>query len=296
MQSTLGGGESSGNRRPPHLLRHRKIPVRALVPNAFTLLSLCAGLTAIRMAIEHHFTTAFILLVVAAAIDGIDGRLARALKVQSRFGAELDSLADTVSFGVAPALVIYLWGLGGLKAFGWVAVVVFACCMGLRLARFNSALEVDKPKWQSNYFTGIPAPAGALTVMLPFYIDGIGLFSVTAYPLAIALYVLAIAFMLVSTIPTWSGKLLGERIRRELALPILGAIALVLAMLWSYPYATASLLVIVYLALIPFSYRRYRQKLAMDERSLTAGAYEAMTEPPAAVRADLQVPPGETKH
>jgi CDP-diacylglycerol---serine O-phosphatidyltransferase len=251
-------------RRRRMLYRGSKIPVRALVPNFFTLLSLCAGLTAIRMAIEFKFDAAVLLVAAAAVIDGIDGRLARALKVQSRFGAELDSLADTVNFGVAPALLIYIWGLGTMKGFGWVAALVFACCMGLRLARFNSALDTEKPKWMSNYFTGIPAPAGALVVLLPFYIDGIGVVDVKSYPALIACFTLAVAFMLVSTIPTWSGKLLGERISREIVLPIFAGLALLVGLVWSYPYPTVSVLVLLYLAIIPFSYRRFRQKLLMD--------------------------------
>lgn len=293
----------SAQRRPhdrPHertLLRHRKIPVRALVPNFFTLLSLCAGLTAIRMAIELKFETALILVAAAALIDGIDGRLARALKVPSRFGAELDSLADTVNFGVAPALLLYIWGMGGMKGFGWVAALVFACCMALRLARFNSALDTEKPKWQGNYFTGIPAPAGAITVLLPFYLDGSGLIDVRAYPFLIALYVLAVAFMLVSTIPTWSGKLLGERISRELVLPIFAGLALVVGLLWTYPYVTLSVLVFLYLCLIPISYQRFQQKLAAD--------HHYGTTPPDRAAADdinlphgsqIGTPPTETKH
>ncbi len=274
------------------LLRNRQIPVRALLPNFFTLLSLCAGLTAIRVAIEHKYETALLLIAAAALIDGIDGRLARALKVPSRFGAELDSLADTVNFGVAPALLLYIWGLGGMKGFGWVAALVFACCMALRLARFNAALDTDKPKWMSNYFTGIPAPAGAITVLLPFYLNGLEIVNIRDYPFLIALYVLAIAFMLVSTIPTWSGKLLGERISREWVLPIFALAALVVGLLWSYPYATVSLLVAGYLALIPFSYRRFHMRLASDP------AYQAQAgfAPAAAEPTDLVVPPNETKH
>jgi CDP-diacylglycerol---serine O-phosphatidyltransferase len=235
-----------------------------------------------------------LLVAVAGLIDGIDGRLARALKVQSRFGAELDSLADTVNFGVAPALLLYAWGLGGLKEFGWVAAMVFACCMGLRLARFNAALDTEKPKWMSNYFTGIPAPAGAVTVLLPFYLDKVGVVSMPAYPMAIALYTLAIAFMLVSTIPTWSGKLLGERISRDMVLPILAGVALVLGLLWAYPYATVSSLVIGYLVAIPFGWRRYRERMQQEP----AAAFDApVGDAYPTERADpLRVPPGETKH
>ena len=157
-------------RRGRTLFRHSKIPVRMLVPNFFTLLSLCAGLTAIRMAIEQRYEMAIALVVIAAALDGVDGRLARALKAQSKFGAELDSLADFVNFGVAPAVIVFVWGLTPLKGFGWIAVLVFALAMGLRLARFNAMIDVERPKWQSNYFTGMPAPAGAITVLLPLYV------------------------------------------------------------------------------------------------------------------------------
>jgi len=252
--------ENAARRRGRLLFRERKVPVRLLVPNFFTLLSLCAGVTAIRMAIEGRYELAIGLIVAAAILDGVDGRLARALKAQSRFGAELDSLADFINFGVAPAIVLFTWGLTGLKGFGWIAVLLFACGMGLRLARFNSMLEVDKPKWQSNYFTGIPAPAGAITVLLPFYVDGLGIIAVREFPLFIALYTLTMAFLLVSTIPTFSGKLMGERIRGELLLPILTAVAAVIGLLVTYPYLTLTVVTLGYLATIPLSYRRYRRK------------------------------------
>lgn len=276
------------------LFRHRRIPVKALLPNLFTLLSLCAGLTAIRMAIELKFEAALLLIVAAALIDGIDGRLARALKVQSRFGAELDSLADTVNFGVGPALILYIWGFGNLQSFGWVAAMVFACCMGLRLARFNAAIDTEKPKWMSNYFTGIPAPAGAMVVLLPLYLNGTGLIRVTDYPALIAIYVLAIAFMLVSTIPTWSGKLLGERISRDYVLPILAGVALVLGLLWSYPYQTASVLTIAYLALVPFSYRQFRARSSADAALVPSAGPADFGEINRG--ASLSALPGETKH
>ena len=285
-------GLDGRNRRT--LFRHSRIPVKALLPNMFTLLSLCAGLTAIRMAIEFKYEAALLLIIAAALIDGIDGRLARALKVQSRFGAELDSLADTVNFGVAPALILYIWGFGNLQAFGWVASMVFACCMGLRLARFNAAIDTEKPKWMSNYFTGIPAPAGAMTVLLPLYLNGTGLIRVTEYPALIAIYVLAIAFMLVSTIPTWSGKLLGERVSRDYVLPIFAGVALVLGLLWSYPYQTASVLTLCYLALVPFSYRRFRAKLSRDVGLGSAGAAPGYGD--VGHSSTLSVPQGETKH
>jgi CDP-diacylglycerol---serine O-phosphatidyltransferase len=290
-------------RRGRLLFRHRKIPVRMIAPNFFTLLALCAGITAIRMAIEQRYDMAVALVVLAGLLDGVDGRLARALKAQSKFGAELDSLADFVSFGVAPAIIVYTWGLGPLRGLGWIAVLVFACGMGLRLARFNAMIDVEKPKWQSNYFTGMPAPAGAIMVLLPLYLDGVGLSWMRDYPATTALYTLAMAFLLVSTIPTFSGKLLGERVKREWVMPILVGVAGLIGLLVTYPYPTLAVFVIAYLAMVPLSYRRYHAKLAEPaaapfdvDAQVPAGA------PPPAGSTTAQsgtVPPlqpGHTKH
>jgi CDP-diacylglycerol--serine O-phosphatidyltransferase len=237
-----------------------------VVPNFFTVLSLCAGLTAIRMAIEQQLDMAIALIVIAALLDGVDGRLARALKAQSKFGAELDSLADFVNFGVAPAMLMYTWGLRDLpRGQGWIVALIFAMAMGLRLARFNSMIDVEKPRWQANYFTGMPAPAGAVVVLLPLYLDKLGLFAVHAWPWLIAVYMLAAAFLLVSTIPTFSGKLLGERISRDYVLPIfVGGVALV-GLLLTYPFGTLSVLTLLYLATIPWSYRRFEHHMSAPQ-------------------------------
>jgi CDP-diacylglycerol---serine O-phosphatidyltransferase len=284
--------------RRRRLFRGRKIPVKMLVPNFFTLLSLCAGVTGIRMAIEQRYDVALLLIVLAALIDGIDGRVARALKAQSRLGAELDSLADFVNFGIAPALVVYTWGLGGLRDFGWIAVLVFACCMGLRLARFNAMLDVDTPKWQSNYFTGVPAPAGAMVVLLPLYLDALGIVEVRAYPKIIALYTLAMAFLLVSTIPTFSGKLMGERIKREWVPAIFGGLALMISLLVTYPHATMAVVALAYLAIIPLSWRRWHHLNTQDlaERSLRAGAMDGTVVPGATAGGGVVSPSTLTKH
>src|SRR6476619_6831885 len=155
--------------------RFRPVPVRMLVPNLITLLALCAGLTAMRIAVEGRLDLALAAIVFAAALDGIDGRIARMLKGTSRFGAELDSLADFVNFGVAPALILYFWGLHELGNAGWIAAMVFAISTGLRLARFNVMIDdPNKPLWAGNFFTGIPAPAGAITVLLPIYLGFLG--------------------------------------------------------------------------------------------------------------------------
>src|SRR6201991_979516 len=155
--------------------RFRTIPVRMLVPNVITLLAICAGLTAIRMAIEGRIELALGAIVFAAILDGIDGRVARMIKGQSRFGAELDSLADFVNFGVAPALILYFWQLHELGHAGWIGAMVFAICAGLRLARFNVMIDdPSRPPWAGNFFVGIPAPAGAITVLLPIYLFFLG--------------------------------------------------------------------------------------------------------------------------
>src|SRR5437879_7877221 len=163
-------------RAPQKRRRFRQIPVRTLVPNLITLLALCAGLTAIRFAIEAKLEWALAAVVFAALLDGIDGRVARLLKGTSRFGAELDSLADFVNFGVAPALILYFWGLQDLGHAGWIAAMVFAICCGLRLARFNVMIDdPNRPVWAANFFVGMPAPGGAITVLLPIYIYFLGM-------------------------------------------------------------------------------------------------------------------------
>jgi len=273
MDPVLPRLETQERRRRSRLLfRQSKIPLRLLVPNFFTVLSLCAGLTAIRMAIEQRYEMAIALVVIAALLDGVDGRLARALKAQSKFGAELDSLADFVNFGVAPAVIVFIWGLGSLpRGFGWIVALVFALAMGLRLARFNSMIDVERPKWQANYFTGMPAPAGAITVLLPLYLDGLALFDVRAWPWLIAFYMLAMAVLLVSTIPTFSGKLLGERISGDYVLPVFVGAAAGVALLVTYPYGTLAIATLAYLGTMPISYRRFERKL-YEPAAQTAGA------------------------
>src|SRR5215469_3639208 len=151
--------------------RFRPIPVRMLVPNVITLLAICAGLTAIRLSTEGRMDVAVAAIVFAAVLDGIDGRIARLIKGQSKFGAELDSLADFVNFGVAPGLILYFWQLHELHNGGWIAAMVFAISGSLRLARFNATIDdPNKPPFAGNYFTGVPAPAGAICVLLPIYL------------------------------------------------------------------------------------------------------------------------------
>lgn len=254
--------ETEHCRRRRSLFRHQRIPVCILVPNFFTLLGLCAGLTSIRMGIEGRYDLAVTAIVFAACLDGIDGRIARLLKASSRFGAELDSLADFVNFGVAPAFLIFNWGLGDLKSAGWICVMIFALASALRLARFNAALDEEKPKWQSNYFMGMPTPAAAIAMLLPLYLDQLGIDETKAqWALKIVLvYTAFIAFMMVSSIPTYSGKLLGERVGREWVLPIFVGAIVVVAFLFTYPYETLTVLTCLYLGFIPLSWHAFRDK------------------------------------
>jgi CDP-diacylglycerol---serine O-phosphatidyltransferase len=254
--------KETNRRRRRRLFSHSRIPVRMLVPNFFTLLGLCAGLTSIRMSIEGRWELALVAIVFAAMLDGIDGRVARLLKASSRFGAELDSLADFVNFGVAPAFLIFTWGLKDFKSGGWIVVLIFALASALRLARFNAAVDEEKPKWQSNFFVGMPTPAAAIVVLLPFYLVNLGIDLLHSRVLmtGVMLYTLAIAVMMVSTIPTYSGKLLGERIQREWVLPIFMLAVAYVAYLVTYPYETLAVSTLAYLAAIPLSWKRYNRK------------------------------------
>ena len=269
-------------RRRRRLFSHQRVPVRMLVPNFFTLLGLCAGLTSIRMSIEGRWDVALAAIVFAAMLDGIDGRVARLLKASSRFGAELDSLADFVNFGVAPAILLFTWGLVDIKSIGWICVMMFALASALRLARFHVAVDEEKPKWQSNFFTGMPTPAAAIVVLLPFYLAKLGLDANNSRLAmsAVLVYTVIIAVMMVSTIPTYSGKLLGERIRREYVLPIfILAIGLV-ACLLTFPYETLAIVSLSYLAAIPLSWRRFLTKERETQETPTAVSPGAPSEPP----------------
>src|SRR5262249_30808468 len=252
---------SSGD---PRRRRFRRIPVRTLAPNMVTLLAMCAGLTAIRMAFEGRYMLALAAIVFAAILDGIDGRLARFLKGTSRFGAELDSLSDFVNFGVAPALVVYFWGLHDLKSAGWIAAMVFAICGGLRLARFNvMAEEPDRPAWASNFFVGMPAPMGAITVLLPIYVTFLGVPHSSVLNWSTLFYTLVIALLMISRLPVYSGKRVGTRVPPEMVGPVIVIIVLSIGLLIAYPWILLPLGTLAYLGSLPFgllSYRRYQQR------------------------------------
>lgn len=266
----------------------RQVPIRMLVPSMLTLLALCSGLTSIRLSFEGDFPIAIAAIVLAGVLDALDGRVARALKSTSRFGAELDSLADFVNFGVAPSILLYAWLLEGLGNFGWIAGLVFAVCAALRLARFNVALDDrDRPVWAGRFFVGVPAPAGALVLLLPVYLQLAGLPQFEAGAPAVLVYELVIGFLMVSQLPSYSGKQFGERVPRELVLPIFMAVVLAVALLIAFPWQMLTIFTLVYLGSLPFafnSHRRLRGK-ATPPAKATTGAGKTATAGKAATSA-----------
>jgi CDP-diacylglycerol---serine O-phosphatidyltransferase len=244
-----------------------------MVPNLITLLALCAGLTAIRLAAEGTFEWAVYAIVFAAVLDGIDGRVARLIKGTSRFGAELDSLADFVNFGVAPAVTLYFWSLHDARAAGWIAAMIFAIAAGLRLARFNVSIDdPSRPSWAASFFVGLPAPAGAFTVLLPVYLHFIGALPEpsVALPLTLA-YTLVIAFLMVSHLPVFSGKKVGRRVRPDLRLPIVVGVVAFIALLIAYPWPVLTAGTILYIASLPFGWISYRGYVRRDAQAAVQG-------------------------
>lgn len=262
--------------------RFRAVPFRIILPNLVTLLALCMGLTSIRFAVEGQFQIAVIAVIGAAILDGLDGRLARALRGTSRFGAELDSLADFVDFGVAPGLILYFWNLHQIKSLGWFAALVFAIACALRLARFNVMIDdPDKPAWQAHFFIGMPAPAGAIVGLLPLYLSLSVLGLPAAHwfvPFEIA-YVLFVAFLMVSRIPHFSGKRIG-RVPREYVIPVLFGIAVTVLLLATFPMEMLVCFSFAYLATIPFAVRRFRAFEAKDAVAAAVSTAEPSPAPP----------------
>ena len=238
----------------PRKKRFRDLSINRMIPNILTLLALAAGLTAIRFGLDGRWEHAVLAIIVAAVLDALDGRIARLLKGASKFGAELDSLSDFVCFGVSPVLVLYLWTMKDAGRLGWVLVMLFTICCGLRLARFNVMMEDhDAPAWQARFFTGIPAPAGGGLVLLPMVLSFQGSEGFFRQPWVVGIFMLVIAGMLVSTIPTYSFKKL--KISQHWILPtmlITGAIAVFLI---NAPWLTLSVVGLAYICSIPLSYR-----------------------------------------
>jgi CDP-diacylglycerol--serine O-phosphatidyltransferase len=247
----------------------RGIPLRAVAPNAVTALALCFGLTGIRFAIGGEWEKAVAAIITAGVLDGLDGRIARLLKGESRFGAELDSLSDVIAFGVSPAIILYLWSLQQLPRFGWLFALSHAVCCALRLARFNAAIDSkEQPHKSAGFLTGVPAPAGAGLLFLPLYIwmdTGIEL---VRTPWIVAPWAALVAFLMTSNIATFSWSSL--RLRREMRFGALAFVALLGGALISAPWTTLSIITIVYVLAIPFSARafaRVTRQRAVDPAS-----------------------------
>ena len=250
-------GENEEARGP----RLREIPLRLMVPNVITVLAICAGLTGIRLAFEGRFELAVAMVLVAAFLDGVDGRIARMMRATSKFGAQMDSLADIVNFGVAPALVLYVYILNQAHSLGWIAALIYAIAAGLRLARFNVMAERDnKASWQSEYFVGVPAPAGAMLVLAPVYLGFLGVMPDRTFGFIASAYTVVIGFLLVSRLPVWSGKSGGSGIRRDLVLPIMLGVVVYAALLMSYTWEVMVATVAGYLLWLPFGARSWRRK------------------------------------
>jgi CDP-diacylglycerol--serine O-phosphatidyltransferase len=259
--------ESAGLRRRRLRRRPRfKGPsFNRMIPNLMTMLGLCAGLTGMRFALDGRFAAAAAALLVAACIDGLDGRLARLLKATSRFGAEFDSLADFLCFGVAPAFILYLWSLRSVGSYGFLPCLIFAVCMALRLARFNAQLnDGPAPAYAYNFFTGVPAPAGAGLALFPMFLgleaeqQGWDRIRVLAqFPLVSAVVLVGVAMLLVSTLPVWSFK--NFKVPAYYVLPLLLGTGVFAAVLVADPWAALAALGLVYVSMLPFSVRSFRR-------------------------------------
>ncbi len=260
METPFPSYEPNGPNEEARGPRLREIPLRLIVPNLITVLAICAGLSGVRLAFEGRFELAVAMVLLAAFLDGIDGRVARLMKATSKFGAQMDSLADIVNFGVAPALVLYAFVLDQARSLGWIAALIYVIAAGLRLARFNVMSERDvKASWQSEYFVGVPAPAGAMLVLLPMYLGLLGLVPNQTMGLLSAAYTVLIAFLLVSRLPVWSGKS-ENRVRRDLVLPIILFVVLYVATLMSFTWETMVLTAVGYLITLPFGARKWQKK------------------------------------
>jgi len=256
-------------------------PLLHMVPNLFTILSLCAGLTGLRYGLDGRYELAVALIVAAAVLDGLDGRAARLLNIQSKLGAELDSLADFFNFGVAPALLVYLWALQPVRGLGWAVALLFAVCCALRLARFNTeADDPDRPRWTQHFFTGVPAPAAAglaLSPMIAWFAFG---HAIWQHWFLNAATLTLVAILMVSRVPTLSVKRL--RLRPDQIVPTLAVAGLAMALLVTEPWLTLSILALLYLASLPVTVlvaARMRREEAVAGAVSASGA---AGEPPAA--------------
>ena len=247
--------------------------VRAIAPNAVTVLAFSMGLTAVRFALAGKWELSVAAIIVAGVFDGLDGTVARLLRSTSKFGAELDSLSDVVAFGVVPALVIYLWTLEGLDRLGWAAALIYAVAMALRLARFNARMDLEDEndvKKQMGFLTGVPAPMGAALLISPMVIDFTFAGNyLQGHPQFLAVYTVLVAFLMVSTLPTFTLKVI--RVPRNSFVSVLLLVAAFLMTLFVYPWIAIISLVALYVMSLPVCFFVYRKRLAEIKRDNSAG-------------------------
>ena len=250
-----------------------KKKARMILPNMLTLIGVCIGLTSIRFALDGRFEFAIIAIIFAALIDGLDGRIARLIKGTSKVGKELDSLTDMISFGVAPAFIMYFWKLNSLGRFGWLLCLVFVICVALRLARFNVNSN-QEPSWKDNFFEGVPSPAGGILVLTPLIISLSGFnFIELNYNLIVPIFFVATSFLLISKFPSYSFKKIV--IPRRTTIFLLFGIVLFFGLLLIYTFNVITISVLVYLILLPISYfhfqkikKKYENDKIQDEDDL----------------------------
>ena len=241
--------------------RLKGLSFNKLIPNILTMLALCAGMTSIKFGLEEKWDTAVICLVIASVLDSLDGRIARALRGTSKFGAELDSLSDFICFGVSPAFLLYIWTMKDSGPVGWILILLFCVCCALRLARFNTNIDSpESPSWTKLFFSGVPAPAGAGLVLFPMIISFQTDLEYVREPPFVALIILITSALLVSQLPTYSFKTL--RIQHRFILPTMLLVGLVAALTVTAPWLTLTIIIIIYIVSFPFSWRSYREHAA----------------------------------
>ena len=240
---------------------------RMLLPNALTLINVCIGLSSIKFALDEKFELSIIAIIFAAIFDTLDGRVARLLKGTSLVGKELDSLADVISFGVAPAFIMYFWALNNLGKFGWLLTMIYVVCVALRLARFNVSTN-SEPSWKDNYFEGVPSPAGGILILMPliFSLSEINLININ-YDIIVSTFFIVISFLLISKVPTYAFKKI--IIPRRMTIFALFGVVLFFGLLLIYTFKVLVICGIIYICLIPvgyFSYNKiYKQKVLSGE-------------------------------
>ena len=245
-----------------------KKSARVILPNMLTLIGVCIGLTSIRFALDGRFELAIIAIIFAALIDGLDGRIARLIKGTSKVGKELDSLTDMISFGVAPAFIMYFWKLNTLERFGWLLCLVFVICVALRLARFNVNSN-QEPSWKDNFFEGVPSPAGGILVLTPLIISLSGFDYIQLnYEIIVPIFFIVTSFLLISKFPSYSFKKIV--IQRKTTIFLLFGIILFFGLLLIYPFNVIAISSIIYLTMLPISFFHYQKlkKQNQDKESI----------------------------